>query len=112
MSDGRSQEMPIAALVLGICAVALNPVVGCIPLFGPIICLTLGTLAIIFAALSMKKEPEKKGLNIAGLVLGIVGAAWGLIDLVICGACLGLGAAAAGAAGSAVEDILNSIETY
>ena len=103
--------MSIAALVLGICAVALNPVVGCIPLFGQIICMALGTLAIIFAAVGMKREPEKKGMNIAGLVLGIVGASWGLISLIVCGVCLGLGAAAAGAAGQGVEEIFNSL-TY
>ncbi len=80
--------MSVAALVLGIVSVAFNLILGCIPIIGPVICIALGVLAIVFAVLGMKKAPEKKGLNIAGLVLGIVGAAWGLIALIVCGAAL------------------------
>jgi hypothetical protein len=89
--------MSVAALVLGICSVALNLVLGCIPIVGPIINIALGVLAIVFAVLGMRKAPEKKGLNITGLVLGIVGAAWALIALIVCGAVLGAAATGLGA---------------
>jgi hypothetical protein len=103
--------MSIAALVLGILSVALNIAIGWIPIVGQIICIALGVLAIIFAALAMKKEPEKKGFNIAGLVLGIVGASWGLIGLIACVACIGIGAAGAAAAANELQNLdFGSIE--
>ena len=76
--------MVVAALVLGILAVVLRLV----PVVGIFAALVLGALAIVLAALGKNKQPEKKGMAIAGLVLGIVGAALGLIG-VICWAALG-----------------------
>lgn len=44
--------------------------------------LPLGVVAIIFAALGMKR-PDSRGLSIAGLVTGIVGVAFGAVVLLI-----------------------------
>ncbi len=87
--------MAVAALVLGILSVALNLIIGCIPIAGPVICTALGVIAIVLAAVGMKKNPEKKGFIIAGLVLGIVGVGWSLIALIACGIFAGLIGAAA-----------------
>jgi len=76
--------MVVASLVLGIVAVVLRFV----PVIGIFIALVAGVLAIVLAVLGKKKQPEKKGMAIAGLVLGIIGAALGVIGL-ICWAALG-----------------------
>ncbi len=96
--------MSIAALVLGIVAVVMNLILGCIPIVGPVICIVLGALAIVFGVLGMKKAPEKKGLNITGLVLGIVAAAWAVIALVVCGAAIA-------AAAPALDELKNQLQS-
>jgi hypothetical protein len=74
MADEKPEEkesknpkgFAIAALILGIAAFLL----GWVPFLG----FFMGALAIVFAILSLiRKQP--KGLNITGLVLGVVGAA-------------------------------------
>ena len=70
--------MAVAALVLGIASLA-------IPYGGPV----LGILAIVFAVLARKKQPEKKGMATAGLVMGIIGVVWGVILVVIIVTCCG-----------------------
>lgn len=82
--------MATAALVLGIVSV----VVCFIPSVNWLgsIC---GVLAIIFGALVIKKAPDdQKGRAKAGLVLGIVAVAIGIIATIICVTCLGATAAA------------------
>jgi hypothetical protein len=70
--------MAVAALVLGIVSVVLRFV----PLVGIFAALVLGILAIVLAVVGKNKQPEKKSMAIAGLVLGIIGAALGLIGLI------------------------------
>ena len=73
-SNGKASSMSIASLVLGIVSLVLccNPVrvLGVVTIPIQFIC---SLLAIIFAAISMKKPP--KGFAIAGLVTGIVSMA-------------------------------------
>jgi hypothetical protein len=84
--------MAVAAMVLGILSVVLNILLGWIPVIGQIICMILGILAIILGVTGMKKQPEKKGMAVAGLVLGIIGTVWGTIALIACVGALGAGA--------------------
>ena len=74
--------MAIAALVLGIGGIV-------IPFGGPI----MSILAIVFGALGMKRQPDKRGMAIAGLVLGIIGVVWGviLIGIISCVGCMAWG---------------------
>lgn len=67
-STGGTPGWGIASLVLGV-----------LSLFLPFIGLLFGILAIIFAAISMGRGEPLKGLAIAGLVTGIVGAILGLV---------------------------------
>ena len=83
--QNNGKGMSIAALVFGI--------LGIVGSFIPVVCyftLVLAILGIIFGALGMKKAKlaggEGKGLAVAGLVLGIIGTAFGAIG-VICIAC-------------------------
>lgn len=74
--------MAVAALVLGICALAF-PFIG----LGWLSCL-LGIVGIILGALG-RKNPEKKGMATAGLVMSIIAVALGLIVWLACAACIG-----------------------
>ena len=81
-----SKGLSIAALVCGI--------VGVVGGWFPVVCyftLALSILGIIFGVLAMKRAKENgepKGLAVAGLVCGIVGAAFSVIGIicVICAA--------------------------
>ena len=81
--------MSIAALVLGILSIAL-PYLLCFLLgINNVIGIALGVTGIVLAVMAAKKEPEKKGLRIAGLVLSIIGTAlsgFGLIAWLVCAA--------------------------
>jgi hypothetical protein len=79
-------------MVLGILSVALNFVLGWVPIIGQIIVMALGIIAIVLGVLGRKKQPEKKGQAVAGLVLGIIGTVWGTIALIACVGALGAGA--------------------
>lgn len=57
--------MAVAALILGI----LSIVLFCIPFVG----VACGVAALVLGILGMKKDPQKKGMCIAGIVLGSVG---------------------------------------
>jgi hypothetical protein len=61
---------------------------------GPISALIVGILAIIFAVKAKAAEPDKKGMNIASLVIGIVDTVWAGIVFIAC-VLLSAGAAAA-----------------
>ena len=63
------------------------------------IALILGVIAIIFAAIAMKKTPEKKGMGIAGLVTGIIAVVISIIVIITCAS-----------AKSAVEDALGGVD--
>lgn len=74
--------MAVASLVLGIVGVVFA-FTGALSFISPI----LGIVGIVLAALGMKKQPEKKGLAVAGLVLSIICTALGLIMWLACMAC-------------------------
>lgn len=80
--------MAVASLVLGIIGLVVS-------LFTTWPGAILGLIAIILGALG-RKDPAKKGIATAGLVLGILAMVFGLAMLLICGSCL----AAAGTAGA------------
>ena len=87
----------IAALVCGILCIigAWIPVVTYFTVI-------LAVLGIVFGVKGQKIAKETnsgKGLATAGLVLGIIGAAFAVIGI-ICIACIGIGAASLGAASS------------
>jgi hypothetical protein len=69
--------MNIAALVLGI----VGTVVALIPCLG-MYAIPLTLLAIVFGALSMKRE-QGRGMAVAGLVLGIIGSFIAVIQIVL-----------------------------
>lgn len=89
-----AKGLSVAALVCGI--------LGIVGSFIPVVCyftLVLAILGIIFGAKAnkiAKETGESKGLAVAGLVLGIIGTAFGAIG-VICVVCAAgvLGAAGA-----------------
>ena len=82
--------MVVASLVLGILSVALNWILCWIPIVSQVICMILGIVAIVLGVIGMKKFPDKKGMAIAGFILGIIGTVYGFIALLACG----IGAAA------------------
>ncbi|MFP4564150.1 MAG: hypothetical protein ACLFRY_12660 [Spirochaetia bacterium] len=77
--------MVVASLVLGILSVALNWILCWLPIVSQILCMILGIIAIVLGVLGMKKFPDKRGMAIAGFILGIVGTVYGLIALLACG---------------------------
>lgn len=83
--------MGVASLILGILA-ALSSIFGGIFSLGWLGCIC-GLIAIILGAVG-----KKKGLpySTAGLVLGIIALAWGLISTIACLTCMGATGAALG----------------
>ena len=82
--------MGVASLVLGIIAVLITIFAQAYGYIGII----LGVIGIVLAAIGMKKNPAKKGLAVAGLVLSIIATAlcsivW--ISCVICAAAISTG---------------------
>lgn len=77
--------MAVAALVLGILATALNLTCFWLPFFGQGITIILGIIAVILGPLALKKQPEKKGFCVAGLILGILGIVLGIIGIICYG---------------------------
>lgn len=80
--------MAVAALVLGILATALNLTCFWLPFFGHGITIVLGIIAVILGPLALKKQPEKKGFCLAGLILGIIGILLGIIGIICYGVLL------------------------
>ncbi len=97
MEKKSSKGLSVAALVCGI--------LGIVGSFIPVVCyftLVLAILGIVFGAKASKiakQNEESKGLATAGLVLGIIGTAFGAIG-VICVICAAGVIGAAGAAGA------------
>ena len=82
--------MGVASLVLGIIAVLITIFAQAYGYIGII----LGVIGIVLAAIGMKKNPDKKGIAVAGLVLSIIATAicsiiW--ISCVICAAAISTG---------------------
>lgn len=63
--------MAIAALILGICSLVFCWV--------PILGFGCGIAATILGAIGKNKNPDKRGMAIAGLVMGIIGVVLGVI---------------------------------
>ena len=77
--------MGVASLVLGILAVVIGLFsAGALGWLGAI----LAIIGIILGTLG-KKDPEKKGIATAGLVLSIIGLVLCLILYIACAACIG-----------------------
>lgn len=77
--------MGVASLVLGIIAVVIGLFsAGSLGWLGAV----LAIVGIILGALG-KKDPEKKGIATAGLVLSIIGLILCLILYIACAACIG-----------------------
>ena len=99
----RGGNMAVAALVLGIlslitCWFGAVGWIGCI----------CGVLAIVLGVLGQKKEPEKKGMAKAGMIMGIVALAIGIIMTIACIACIG---AVGTAINQAAPDLLDKINS-
>lgn len=74
---GQGNGLAVTALVLGIVAA----VFGLIPLFF-LISLTCGVLAVIFGLVG-RDRPTRRGMALAGVLLGIAGVALAIIGVVI-----------------------------
>ena len=92
--------MPIAALIVGICsllAAIIGGALGVPYLIVSVILIVIaiigGIVGIILSAISMKRNPEKKGMGVGGLVTSILAVVYGVISLVACIACVALGTA-------------------
>lgn len=77
--------MAVASLILGIVSVLSSVVGGCFSLGW--VGSACGVVAIILGAIA-RKNPAKKGMATAGLVLGIIALAWGIIATIACVTCL------------------------
>ena len=89
--------MAVASLVLGIISLVWALVIPAVK----IIAIILGVIGIILGALG-RKDPERKGIATAGLVLSILGLIFGIITWI---ACVG---AVAGCA-SALDQVSDSL---
>jgi len=98
--------MAVASLILGIFSIVLS----WIPVAGWIICLVMGILAIVLGALGRTRQPEKKGMATAGMILGIIGVVFSVIFVVACGAALGAGAKALKEAGIDLEEVTDAVK--
>lgn len=98
--------MAVAALVLGI----LSIVISGIPVAGWILGLAMGVVAIVLGALGRTRQPDKKGMAVAGMILGIIGVALSVIWVIACGALAATGMGVLEEAGIDLEDIADQIK--
>ena len=89
--------MATAALVLGILSVVLS-VMGACTFYISIIGAALGIIAIVLGVKGKTAQPEKEGAAKAGLIMGIIGLAAGVVFTIACGFIIGGAAAASQAA--------------
>ena len=80
----RRTKMGVASLVIGIIALVISIFLAGFNWFGVI----LGIIGIILGALG-RKNPAKKGVATAGLVLSIIAVALGVILWLACAGCVG-----------------------
>ncbi len=105
--------MAVAGLVLGIISI----VFAFIPAYPitSVIAIICGIVGIILCAIALKKDAEKKGMKITGLVLSIVGLVVSIITLIACVACVSAATqvandpATAAAIEQSVNDSLNEV---
>ena len=96
--------MAVASLVLGIVALVFAFIPGI-----SWIAWIAGVVGIVLGALGRKKEPEKKGMATAGMVMSIVAVALGTIIFIACAAaCTAIGNAIAEEAGGDLSSALES----
>ena len=76
--------MGIASLVLGIISIVIALFMSYVGWFGSL----LAIIGIILAVVGKKRNPEKKGICTAGLVLSIIGLILGFLFYLACVACL------------------------
>ena len=98
--------MAVASLILGILSIILS----WIPVAGWIICLIMGALAVVLGILARKKQPEKKGMAITGMILGIIGIVFSLIWVIACGALMGAGATALKESGLDLKELGDAVK--
>lgn len=92
--------MAVASLVLGLISLVLSVVFGIFSLgWVGAIC---GIISIVLGAIAKKKCPEQSGKATAGIILSIIGLAWGVIATISCLACAG---AVAGASAEALDTL-------
>ena len=94
--------MAVASLILGILSLVL--------VWVPFVNLACGVLAIILGVLARKKQPEKKGMAVAGLVMGIIGTASAAIYLACVGTAFSLFARNVGGLEGLMEEALESVQ--
>ncbi len=73
--------MAVASLVLGICALVF-PFIGL-----GWLSLVLGIVGIILGALG-RKDPQKKGMATAGMVMSIIAVALSVVVMIACASCV------------------------
>lgn len=93
--QGNTNPLAIAALIVGIVAV----ISGWIPFWG----LVAGAAAIVLGIMGLKKSTSK-GMSIAGIITGAVGALWSLIVTVIFIIAIGIFGASAAVVGDAIQE--------
>ncbi len=92
--------MAVAALVLSILAL-IGSILSFLPIVG-YLAVPFAIIAIILGAVAMKKQPEKKGMAVAALVMGIIALVLGSILLIACVVCV---SCAAGAVDGVVDAV-------
>lgn len=84
--------MAIAGLVLGIVGIVFTFIPGV-----SIVGLIAAIVGLILSILARKRDPERRGMATAGLVLSIIAIVIWVIVLIACGAIFGAVASAVGA---------------
>ena len=83
---GESKVLGVISLVCGILSIVSLVFAFCG--FGAIVPMILGAVGIVLAILQIKKNPNSKGLAIAGLITSIVGLVVA-VPVFACSACVG-----------------------
>ncbi|MBE5939420.1 MAG: DUF4190 domain-containing protein [Lachnospiraceae bacterium] len=82
---GESKVLGIISLVCGILSIVCLVFAFC---GGAIVSMILGAVGVVLAILQIKKNPNSKGLAIAGLITSIVGLVVA-VPAFACSACIG-----------------------
>ena len=98
--------MAVASMVLGIVALVFSCIIPAMGWLGAI----LGIIGIVLGVLGRKKQPEKKGMATAGMVMSIIAVALGIIFYIACAACAKAVTDAVGGA-DAWQDLANALES-
>ncbi len=77
----EQSKISIISYILGLLSVVLNWVLCWLPVASQILCMALGITAIILGSISLKRNYDRRGLAIAGIILGAIGLVYGAIAL-------------------------------